>query len=61
MQQISSKHAYVVANEVELAWLTHYPRPLIITLGHLPLMNDAFYEEGLHFACLSLSLCHLVL
>jgi hypothetical protein len=32
MRQISSKpHAYVVANEVELAWLTRYPRPSIIT------------------------------
>jgi hypothetical protein len=31
IQQISSKHAYVVANEVELAWLSRYPRPSIIT------------------------------
>jgi hypothetical protein len=31
MRQISSKHAYVVANEVELAWLTCYPRPSKIT------------------------------
>jgi hypothetical protein len=31
LQQICSKHAYIIANKVELACLTHYPRPSIIT------------------------------
>ena len=38
VREIDTKHAYNVANAVELAWLTRYPRPNIIT-----------YDKGTEF------------
>jgi hypothetical protein len=35
VKEIDSKHTYNVAAAVELAWLTHYPRP-----------NESTYDRG---------------